>query len=235
MTISRQTLLLVLMLFFLAGGAFYYFTLMPLKAKSAQLSADLEKEESYLAALKKADVKNKGQEVATLPPKFQNQVPEAPYLEQIMLDMTRLQTVSGVEMDGIGLSNSLEITADQTGQGKPKATKFTPIGKATGQEGPTFTGLENVSISTKITGSYAQVHRFFQEVNQLPRVIRIDQVKITSNGGNNLIELRPSADVQKFTADVTMEAFFSPALAPYFPNRLPIVVAPPAKHVSPFE
>lgn len=238
MTLNRQTLLLVLMLFFLAGGGFYYFCLLPLKSQTVQLADDFKKEQTLIASLRQADQKNQNEEKVLFPPQFQNEIPEAPYMEQIMLDMTRLQTISGVEMDGIGLANSLETTSNQTNaqaSGVSKTSSFPPIGRSAAQAAMVFNGLENVSISTKITGSYTKIHRFFQEVNALPRIIRVDQVKVLAEGGSNLIELRPKDGQQQFTAEVTMEAFFSPKLQPYFPNRLPIVVAPPGDHKSPFE
>jgi type IV pilus assembly protein PilO len=233
MTLSRQTILLILMVCFLAGGGLYYFVILPLSGEQKQLQEELERERNFLTALQKASKEKVTESGKQLPPDYQYKIPEAPYLEQLMLDMTRVETISGVDMEGIGLSDS----AQQEGAANPQEKQqiqFQPIGNADAAQSKAISGLERVSISTKLKGNYEQIHRFFTEVLSLPRIIRVEQVKVSASG-DQFIYLKPQDDKRReINVEVTLSAYYMPALKPFFPQPLPIIVPPPANRTNPF-
>lgn len=235
MTINRQTVLLVIMFLFLLGGGFYYFFTIPLHKETEQLQQNLTQERNLLTKLQEASGVKQEKKSVTFPPDYQTEIPEAPYLEQIMLDMTRLETISGVEMEGIGLSDqdSDEKKKAEQSDAAPKELSFPPIGKST-LDKTTFAGVRSISVSTKIKGTYEQVHRFFVELFSLPRLVRVESAKL-SGGNGNFIYLNPPNDEQKqISVEVTLSAYYVPALQPFFKHELPIIVPPPDKRTNPF-
>jgi Tfp pilus assembly protein PilO len=237
MTITRQTILLILMLCFLASGGFYYMYILPLAREQEKLQADLERERQFVAALQKASHEKETNGVIRFPPDFQYQIPEAPYLEQLMLDMTRAETISGVDMDGIGLSDgsARQEEAGSAQQKQEQEIRFTPIGGTPQGQNGAIPGLKRVSITTKIKGNYEQIHRFFAEVLSLPRLIRVEQVKVSAGGKDNFIILNPQDDQRKeMSVEVSLSAYYAPKLKQYFPQPLPIIAPQPAHRSNPF-
>ncbi len=237
MTLNRQSVLLILMALFVLAGGFYYFFTVPLKKEAETLQQNLQQEESFLQALRRASTQKTETEAARFPPGYQQKIPEAPYLDQIMLDMTRVETVSGVSMEGVGLSNSEDkdgANGSTKGASAQNTVSFTPLSEGTNGNKQEYPGLETVSISTKITGTYEQVYRFFREVLSLPRAIRVEQVKMNGVGGN-FIYFHPQDDkYRQITAELTLTAYYAPVLKPYFPNPLPIIAPQPANRTNPF-
>ncbi len=244
MTLSRQTVLVILMLLFLIGGGFYYFVTLPVKQEILRLSEDAKREQSLVDNLAKAEQEQLSDGTVAFSPDFQWKIPEGPYLEQIMLDLTRVETISGVEMDGIGLSNSAETNVQQSGvaagqgvqqAGQQQTLSFPPIGESAQTDIPRFPHLARVGITTKIKGTYTQVHRFFEEVRALPRIMRVEAVKVAGRSGNLLLFDASDAQTVQLSAEVTLAAYFDPDLQSVFPQRLPIIVPPPEKRQSPFQ
>ncbi|NGQ94315.1 type 4a pilus biogenesis protein PilO [Brevibacillus sp. SYP-B805] len=235
MTITRQTILLILMLCFLASGGFYYVFIHPLAGEQEKLQEDLKRERQFVTALQKASQEKKTNGEIRFPPDFQYRIPEAPYLEQLMLDMTRVETISGVEMDGIGLSDGGRQEEGGAQQQQEQEIQFTPIGGAPQGQNGAIPGLKRVSITTKIKGNYEQIHRFFAEVLSLPRLIRVEQVKLSAGGKDDFIFLNPQEDKRKeLSAEVTLSAYYAPKLKQYFPQPLPIITPQPAHRSNPF-
>lgn len=235
MTINRQTILLVIMFLFLLGGGFYYFFTIPLHKETLQLEQTLTQERTLLTKLQEASTVKKEKKSVNFPPEYQMAIPEAPYLEQVMLDMTRLETISGAQMEGIGLSDQ-EQDKNKSGDNSSAANKeitFQPIGESKGEQAP-FHGVRGVSITTKVKGSYEQVYRFFTELFSLPRVIRVESAKL-SGGNGNFIYFQPPYDEQKqISVEVTLTAYYVPALKPFFKHELPVIVPPPDNRTNPF-
>jgi type IV pilus assembly protein PilO len=235
MKLSRQTVLLIVMCGFILAGAFFYFLILPLQKETEALQEELRREQSFLTALTRASVEKRQQPKVSFTPQYQEKIPESPYLEQLMLDMTQVETISGVDMEGIGLSDKgAEENQEQQAANKQEL-RFPPIGSSATDNAPAYPGLESVTITTKIKGTYQQIHRFFEEALSLPRVIRVERVKI-SGGKDNFIYLNPKEDArQEMTAEVTLSAYYAPQLKSYFPQPLPVIVPPPEGRKNPFQ
>lgn len=236
MAINRQSVLLLIMLLFVVGGGFYYFFTIPLHKEAEQLQQSLVQERALLYKLQEVSGVKKEKKAIVFPPGFQASIPEAPYLELLMLDMTRLETISGVDMEGIGLSDQEKEDGPVKEASQSKEVAFTPIGEGQTKDAKTYPGVYSVSISTKIKGTYDQVYRFFTELSALPRMMRVENVKISGGGGNGtFIYFRPPYDENKqINVEVTLSAFYVPALQPSFKQELPIIVPPPAQRDNPF-
>ncbi|MGD8188813.1 hypothetical protein ACQCN2_02315 [Brevibacillus ginsengisoli] len=234
MTINRQTVLLVIMFLFLLGGGFYYFFTIPLHKETDQLEQTLAQEKTLLTKLQEATTVKEEKKNVAFPSDYQASIPEAPYLEQVMLDMTRLETISGVEMEGIGLSD--QDQDNQTGGNSATSAKeisFPPIGETKSEQAP-FIGVKGVSISTKIKGSYEQVHRFFTELSSLPRLMRVESAKLSGGNGNFIFFNPPNDENKQISVEVTIAAYYVPALKSFFKHELPIIVPSPDNRTNPF-
>lgn len=236
MTINRQSVLLIIMFLFVVGGGFYYFFTIPLHKEAEQYQQLLQQERTLLSKLQEASGVKKEKKSIVFPPGYQASIPEAPYLELLMLDMTRLETISGVDMEGIGLSDQEKENETTEETTAPKEVTLTPIGTDQNKEAKAYPGVYSVSVSTKIKGTYEQVYRFFTELSALPRMMRVESVKISGGGGNGtFIYFRPPYDENKqINVEVTLSAFYVPVLQPYFKQELPIIVPPPAERNNPF-
>lgn len=236
MTINRQSVLLLIMFLFIVGGGFYYLFTIPLHKEAEQYQQVLEQERTLLNKLQEASEIKQEKKSIVFPPGYQASIPEAPYLELLMLDMTRLETISGVDMEGIGLSDQEKEDESAQNSTASKEVTLTPIGIDQTKEAKEYPGVYRVSISTKIKGTYEQVYRFFTELSALPRMMRVESVKVSGGGGNGtFIYFRPPYDENKqINVEVTLSAFYVPALRPFFKQELPIIVPPPAQRDNPF-
>jgi len=230
---SRQAAYWLVMVLCLIGSACYFFVILPLKQQTEALQEELRREQTILSKLAHASAEHRDTPSAAFPPLYQAQIPESPYLERIMLDLTQVETVSGVDMEGIGLSTSdPEEKEEQTV--KKEVLRFPPIGSTATDDSFAYPGLEKIAISTNLKGTFEQIHRFFEEALRLPRVMRVERVKIASSGDSFLYFHPKDEEHSVLTAEVTFSAYYAPQLKPFFPQPLPVIVPPPDGRKNPF-
>ncbi|WP_059051562.1 type 4a pilus biogenesis protein PilO [Paenibacillus senegalimassiliensis] len=123
-------------------------------------------------------------------------VPEQAYTDQLLEQMKRLETVSGVQMKGYQFA-----LADT-------------------QAGEAATGLRKVTMTTSLTGTYAQFVRLLKEIHGSTRLLTLDKLELNVVQENADI-LKKNVKDPEVACQLSIAAYYAPELASFGQFRKP--------------
>lgn len=154
-----QKLVILLGIIALIGGLWYYFMYLPLVEELAKVETQKEKELDKLRELKqrKADLNNMKKRIEELEDQLKEKrkaLPKDPEIDQIIL-----------KLDNLGKKNGIEFA------------KITPSNPS-----PVKNLYRRVPIKLDFSGSFRYVMRFFYEVVNMKRIVKISDINMRPQG-----------------------------------------------------
>ncbi|MFC5531228.1 hypothetical protein [Cohnella yongneupensis] len=121
-------------------------------------------------------------------------VPEAPYEDNVIRDMRRLEVVSGMNMKQYNISAGAPASAAADNDANSDAAASI---------------VQTVKIETSFVGEYGQIDALFKELESLDRVYRVNKLSFNRTEGK-FVQLNATHEL--IVANVALEAYFSPTL-----------------------
>ncbi|RAP74743.1 hypothetical protein [Paenibacillus montanisoli] len=206
------------LLFVLLGVAFamtYSFVIHAPSKELEQTKQQLEQEKQLLAAVDERLVKQQGELQSTL--NLQRKLPVEPLIDQYLLDLEKVELLSGSQLQNIGISegdaaalfanpNAAAAANVQTDTGgNQEAQGTTQEAQPQAEQTPDASAVKRLTFSLSVnTPDYSHMLKFVKKLEELQRVSKIDSFSFT--GGQESAGAVPGGSGMKFT--VTVSTFY---------------------------
>jgi len=217
----------------------YFYLIYPLNAQIDLQQQQLENEQQLVSVLL-TQPGDRVDETLRSSAELQKQIPVKPLIEQLILDMEKAELLSNSFIESIAITETevlaTSLQPEQTGEminpietpsegnaaapdeAEPDVAVVDPI-----QPNLVPEGLFKVSMSLAVqSSSYFELQQFLTVIEDLPRIIEVEQIGFTDGG--EVTSLNDSREA--LTYSVTVAAYYYPALDELI-SELPIIDAPP--------
>ncbi|KIL46206.1 hypothetical protein [Jeotgalibacillus campisalis] len=196
----------------------YFNWLHPLNSQLEDQQGLVENEQALVSALLENQLENPGEEVLTDSASLQKQIPVKPLTEQLLLDLEKAELLSNSFIESIAITETelsaaaLQPAADPQMENpldEPEE-EATAVSAESSEEMALITeGLHKVSVSLTVQSpTYFELQRFLTVVEELPRIMEVEQIGFTDTG--EVISLNDSAVDLSFS--ITIAAYYHPGL-----------------------
>lgn len=223
----------IIIFLLIAGlGYLYWFQFLPMQEQISSLKSAIRNEETLLSQIEDNQQKGEDGEIIKQTAGLQKKLPVAPLLDQFILDLERAEVSSGSlitsfafnDNNSIPEKRTLEETAAQNDEGS-LITESNP-GEANGAASDNASypeGVEKLTVSMVVEApSYFGLEAFIKEIEEMPRITKIDQLSFTGNKEVQEAEVL----ITKLVYSITVSTFYYPKLVE-LKDQLPEYSQPP--------
>ncbi|WBL13991.1 pilus assembly protein PilO [Sutcliffiella sp. NC1] len=203
---------------------FYYALYSPKQVELNSLQSQLQVEEQLLQVLEEQE-RNILANLLDSTVELQRKVPVAPFVEQMILELEKAETISGALITNTTFGEEAVTTStlDEYVQSEELAEELPGI--------PLPEGLKKLTMNLTVQAeTYEDLKAFLSEVENLTRITQIESV--TFSGTPEVTSLEQEASTLTFS--VSLSAFYHPELQDLIEDLPPIFVPEPSNKSNPF-
>jgi len=235
MITSRRNQIFLFVLFLLLLIMAYVYLIAPIRSDVSDVRVETKRKKAELAALQirlngGASIADKDKAALD---KTRSLIPDSYQPELLLRDLRMLEVTSGMKMEAYNLPNVgvNEAKADPSKSGSgvnhaAEADKAVPSTEAS------LALATPIHTTAKLKGTYSQIFRLFQEAEAMRRIMQVDKIAFDTSTGAHIEWNRPDKQIE---CSITFLSYYSPGLAKYFSNPIPVDADPPAKRTNPIQ
>lgn len=200
----------------------YIYLAMPAMSANAEKKVELEQEiTKYTAMIEEVEnlVTTQPRDIIHMA-QLRRQIPEAPYIDLIIRDLRLLEVTSGMQMPSYNINVS-EVSL---------LTQKKELANPTAISDQASALVNQVKITTNMTGSYAQIHRMLEEVESMNRIVQVENISFSTETMPMISVNMPDKPIH---CSVTFVTFFSPGLKQHFNDQWEPQYELPAQRSNP--
>jgi Tfp pilus assembly protein PilO len=231
---ERQYILLIIALLFVLLAAYYYMYFVPLQNEKEHALMRLEQTKAQAQGVLKQVERRE-----TTPPqeqlrKIAELIPVAPYTDQLIIDLGKLQTLGQIQIDNATFQEEKDVKVqDLPNQFIPQEARQGQTTQQKNKQAVNVQSVQNalppvtiksIEMTLSVKGEYKNIYDFVTEIQDLSRYLRVDNLTFSSPEKD---EFQIPKD-KKMTATLKLTSYYAPQYASLLDKLPPVNVEPPS-------